>query len=66
MTELVLKETRGAVALLTFNRPDKLNALNYALIDRLMQLLDQIEDDAVAFVPFVLTGTGDRDVLRRR
>ena len=45
MTELVLTETRGAISLLTFNRPEKLNALNYALIDRLMQILDQIEDD---------------------
>src|ERR1700712_668802 len=59
MTELLLKETHGAVALLTLNRPDKLNALNYALIDRLMQLLDQIEDDADVGV-IILTGAGDR------
>src|SRR3954467_8287829 len=59
MTELVVKETRGAVALLTFNRPDKLNALNYALIDKLMALLDQVEDDASVHV-VILTGAGDR------
>src|SRR3954467_1416145 len=59
MTELVLKETRGGIAFLTFNRPDKLNALNYALIDRLMQMLDRIEDDADVRV-VVLTGAGDR------
>jgi enoyl-CoA hydratase len=59
MTELVLQETRGAIALLTFNRADKLNALNYALIDRLMQILDQIEDDANVRA-VVLTGAGDR------
>src|SRR3954464_7249250 len=59
MTELILKETSGAVPRLTFNRPDKLNALNYALIDRLMQLLDQIEDDADVRA-VVLTGAGDR------
>ena len=59
MTELVLKETRGAVALLTLNRPDKLNALNCALIDRLMQILDQIEDDR-AIRAVVLTGAGNR------
>ncbi len=59
MTELVLNEKRGAIALLTFNRPEKLNALNYALIDRLMQLLDRIEDDA-SIRAVVLTGAGDR------
>ena len=41
MAELVLCEARGAVALLTLNRPEKLNALSYALIDCLMQLLDR-------------------------
>ena len=59
MSDLVLSETRGAVALLTFNRPSKLNALSYALIDRLMAMLDRIEDDdSVRAV--VLTGAGDR------
>ncbi|SFP34073.1 Enoyl-CoA hydratase/carnithine racemase [Mesorhizobium sp. NFR06] len=59
MTELVLSETRDRVAILTLNRPDKLNALNYALIDRLLSLLDLIEtDDGVRAV--ILTGAGDR------
>jgi enoyl-CoA hydratase len=59
MAELVLSERRGAVTLLTLNRPDKLNALSYALIDRLMQLLDLIEDDP-NIRAVVLTGAGDR------
>ena len=59
MTELVLKETRGAVALLILNRPDKLNALSYALIDRLMHILNQIEDDD-GIRAIILTGAGDR------
>ncbi|HWV54646.1 crotonase/enoyl-CoA hydratase family protein [Pseudorhodoplanes sp.] len=59
MTELVLNERRGAIALLTFNRPEKLNALNYAMIDRLMHILDDIEDDASVHA-VVLTGAGDR------
>ena len=59
MTELVLSETRERVAVLTLNRPDKLNALNYALIDRLLSLLDMIEtDDGVRAV--ILTGAGER------
>lgn len=59
MSDLVLWETRGATALLTFNRPGKLNALSYALIDRLMGILDRIEDDATVRA-VVLTGAGDR------
>jgi enoyl-CoA hydratase/carnithine racemase len=59
MAELVLKETRGEVAILAFNRPGKLNALNYALIDRLMLLLDEIEDDTKVRA-VVITGSGDR------
>lgn len=59
MTDLVLAETHGAISWLTFNRPDKLNALNYALIDRLMQILDGIEDDA-RIKAVILTGAGDR------
>ncbi|MBZ9986430.1 crotonase/enoyl-CoA hydratase family protein [Mesorhizobium sp. BH1-1-5] len=59
MTDLVLSETRDRVVILTLNRPDKLNALNYALIDRLLSLLDQVEtDDGVRAV--ILTGSGDR------
>jgi enoyl-CoA hydratase len=59
MLELVLYETRGAVALLSFNRPEKLNALSYALIDRLTQRLEAIEsDNEVRAV--ILTGAGDR------
>lgn len=59
MSELVLRETRGAVAILTFNRPDKLNALSYALIDSLMAQLDSIEDDT-AIGAVILTGAGER------
>lgn len=49
----------GPITTLAINRPDKLNALNYATIDTLMDLLSAIEaDDAVRAV--VLTGAGDR------
>lgn len=59
MSELVLRETRGAVAILTLNRPEKLNALNYALVDRLVELLDSIEQ-APEVRAVILTGAGDR------
>ena len=59
MNDLILTERHGAVSLVTFNRPAKLNALNYALIDRLMQVLDDLEDDP-GVRAVVLTGAGDR------
>jgi enoyl-CoA hydratase len=59
LSDLILAETRGAVALLTFNRPNKLNALSYALIDHLMEILDRIEDEE-KIRAVVLTGAGDR------
>ncbi|MBI5318610.1 crotonase/enoyl-CoA hydratase family protein [Bradyrhizobium sp.] len=57
MSDLVLMEVHRSVAVLTLNRPDKLNALSYALVDRLMHLLDMIEDDA-ALRAVILTGAG--------
>src|ERR1700730_18396558 len=57
--DVVLVEIRGPVALVTLNRPEKLNALDYALIDRAMEGLDTIEaDDGVRAV--ILTGAGER------
>jgi enoyl-CoA hydratase len=59
MSEVVLRETLGPVKLLTLNRPHKLNALDYELINQLMALLDELEeDDEVRTI--VLTGAGDR------
>jgi enoyl-CoA hydratase/carnithine racemase len=59
MSDLILLETGGAIALLTLNHPQKLNALSYGLIDELMALLDRIEDNPKVRV-IVLTGAGDR------
>lgn len=59
MSELVLCQVQDRVAVLTLNRPEKLNALSYELVDRLVARLDAIEtDNTVAAV--VLTGAGDR------
>ncbi len=58
-SDVVLVERQGALALVTLNRPAKLNALDYALIDRLLDVLGSLEeDDAVRVI--VLTGAGDR------
>lgn len=55
MSELLI-ETRGAVRVLTMNRPDKRNALNNALTAGLLDALRAADaDDAVGCV--VLTGT---------
>ncbi|GAA0783601.1 crotonase/enoyl-CoA hydratase family protein [Roseibium denhamense] len=59
MTDTVLMTKQGSIAVLTLNRPEKLNALNYAANDRLMELLDVIEDDDTLRA-VVLTGTGER------
>lgn len=59
MTDLIRYEKRGAIALLMLNRPEKLNALNYAMNDRLLELFDKIETDP-SIRAVILTGAGDR------
>jgi len=55
--ETVLYERRGPIAVLTLNRPDKLNAVNAQMVRELGQTLDEIEvDDRVRAV--VLCGAG--------
>ena len=54
---LVQYERRGPIAVLTLNRPDKLNAINAAMIDELGRALDAAEaDDAVRVI--VVAGAG--------
>ena len=59
MDNTITFERRGRIALLTLNRPEKLNALDYAMNDRLLALLDEIEEDA-SIQALVLTGAGER------
>ncbi|MEP2980681.1 MAG: crotonase/enoyl-CoA hydratase family protein [Lentilitoribacter sp.] len=59
MTNLIQIEQKGAIALITLNRPNKLNALNYAANDRLLELFDTIEVDP-NIRAVVLTGAGER------
>ncbi len=52
----ILTDTRGAVGLITLNRPEALNALNKQLMDELGQALDGYEaDDAIGCI--VITGS---------
>ena len=56
--ETVLYEVRDAVALLTLNRPERVNAINRAMLDEIGHVLDGAEaDDAVRAV--VVTGAGN-------
>ncbi|HEX2525155.1 MAG TPA: enoyl-CoA hydratase/isomerase family protein [Geminicoccus sp.] len=49
----------GPIALVTLVRPDKLNALTAAMLDRLHTIADQLDaEDAIRAV--ILTGTGER------
>lgn len=59
MPDIVLIDRRSAVATLTLNRPEKLNALSYALVDRLLGILDELETDE-DIRAIILTGAGDR------
>lgn len=59
MADTVLMQVKGAVAWLTLNRPDKLNALDYATNDLLLTLLDRIEADR-NIRAVIVTGAGDR------
>ena len=57
--EPLLVERRGPVAVVTFNRPDKLNAISSAMLDRLEATLDELEAD-VEVRALVLTGAGPK------
>ena len=57
--EFILTERQGEVALITLNRPEKLNALSFGLARELDEALTQYEqDEAVKAV--ILTGAGER------
>jgi enoyl-CoA hydratase/carnithine racemase len=55
--ETILVEKRGNVALLTLNRPERLNALSPQMTDELARALDEIDDDDGARA-LVITGAG--------
>lgn len=57
LDELVLRERRGAVLVLTLNRPQRLNAWTDELEDRYFDLLAEADDDP-AVRAIVVTGAG--------
>ena len=62
MPETILVEREGRVAILTVNRPDKLNALNDQVRTDMLEALGQIEtDDGVGVV--VITGAGEKSFI---
>lgn len=59
MPDRVLCDVEQGIATLTLNRPEKLNAIDYAMADALTGLLDTLETDERAKA-IILTGAGDR------
>ena len=43
--EVVLRERRGRILLITINRPDQRNAINAAVANGLAAALDQLDGD---------------------
>lgn len=60
--ETILVEKRGAVAVLTINRPDKLNALNSQVHREGVAALDELrKDDSLRVL--VITGAGEKSFI---
>ena len=58
MTDLVMREDIDGIAVLTLNRPDKLNALNVALFQNLLDHIKDIAFQADSIGCVVLKGAG--------
>src|ERR1044072_1424169 len=61
MTEAVIYEMIGAVAVITINRPESRNAINSAVRQGLIDAWRRFETDPAALVA-ILTGAGDKAV----
>jgi enoyl-CoA hydratase len=62
MPETLLVDKDGRVAVLTVNRPDKLNALNDQVRNDMLEVLGQIENDPEVGV-VVITGAGEKSFI---
>ena len=55
--EQVIYTKENGIGIITLNRPDKLNAITHAMMERLLSLIDEIcRDEAVRVLIF--TGNG--------
>lgn len=59
MNKNILVDIEDAIALITINRPDKLNALNKATIDELHQTFKELNNDKNVRA-IIITGSGDK------
>lgn len=59
MTDILLRERDGGTVTLTLNRPDKLNALNEALVRALHDTVAELDGDPSVRV-VILTGAGEK------
>lgn len=55
--ETIIWEKRGEVGLLTFNRPERYNAISYQLMDEVADVLDSLKYDSECRV-LIITGAG--------
>ena len=60
--ETITVERRGAVAVLTINRPDKLNALNKKVHEESVAALGELKNDDTVRV-LVITGAGEKSFI---
>jgi enoyl-CoA hydratase/carnithine racemase len=59
MADVLLRDRRGHVEILTINRPEARNAINGAVSKAVGSALDELDEDPEAWV-VVLTGSGDK------
>ncbi len=59
MYSTLLVEKENSIAVITINRPDKLNALNKAVLEELNKALDEIESDTT-IKSAIITGAGPK------
>lgn len=55
--ETIIYEKEGGVGIITLNRPERLNAINYQLVMDLSAILTEVEEDE-ALRTLIITGTG--------